>query len=271
MIDIYQSHSGLFDILRHQQYLSHLQTGKKKNTIVVYLHSHRTRHNIFTMKILATSLWALIGSVACMGENVSIDVGSLEEMQFKDISVPDSHVYNSEAAGGADGVISERGLPYWGANIYNNYQFAGRPLYYGWIIRLINTYQFRFQGTTWAIPSDVNGATYLANNFASSVNSLNHDQAVYRFTLPGGWCFDATAAPGWTYSSIPRQMLIDWVLDHCANYATWTLPSENAFQNAWLSSTGQLLYYFRVYPCNHNGVTDHGETYNSPGQPPAPW
>lgn len=223
------------------------------------------------MKILAAALWALIGSVSCMDGNSSIDAGSLEEMQFKYISVPASHVYNGEAAEGANNVISERGLPYWGANIYNNYYLAGRPLYNGWVVRMINTYQFRFQGTSYVIPSDVNGATYLANNFASSVHSLNDDRAVYGFRLPGGWCFDATAAVGWTYSSIPRQMLVDWVLDHCATFATWTLPSENSFQNAWLSTNGITLYYFRVYPCDHNGATDHGETYYSPGVPPAPW
>ncbi|KAB5586245.1 hypothetical protein GE09DRAFT_1277628 [Coniochaeta sp. 2T2.1] len=198
-------------------------------------------------------------------------------------SVPLSHIFhdpapvsplktvrNTTPEGAADG-ITERGLPYWGANIYNGYELGGRPLYNGWRINLRNTFQFRFQGNTYEIPTDVNGATWLANTFANSVGSLSHDQQVHGYRMAGGWCFDAQAIPGWRYSTIPRQMLIDWVLDHCANHAAWSLPQENTFQNAWYSTTGQFLFYFRVYPCDHNGITDHGETFNSPGQAPAPW
>ncbi|OIW35577.1 hypothetical protein CONLIGDRAFT_676491 [Coniochaeta ligniaria NRRL 30616] len=238
------------------------------------------------MKISLISLLALVGSVVCVPATNATDTAGLDDIQFKDISVPPSHIFHEEATvppsntvrdttlEGAGHDITERGLPglpYWGDNIYNNYQLGGRPLYNGWRVNMRNTYQFRFQGNSYEIPTDVNGATWLASTFSNSVNSLDHDQYVHGYRMQGGWCFDAQAYPGWRYSSIPRQMLNDWVLDHCATHAVWTFPQENTFQNAWHATTGEMLFYFRVYPCDHNGNTDHGETFDRPGQAPAPW
>ncbi|KAM7199393.1 hypothetical protein V8F20_005788 [Naviculisporaceae sp. PSN 640] len=155
--------------------------------------------------------------------------------------------------------LTPRALPDWGLNIHNDYTFQSDPNYLGWIIRLSNTYQFRFPSSTWTIPTDIDSAYWLAYTFANTLSTWNHSNRVSLQPIGGGWCVDASvsqAQGGWTYAMIPTKLAADWVLGHAADYINWGSPGpRNAFQNVWLSSDNRELYYFRLSPCQRDAST----------------
>lgn len=58
----------------------------------------------------------------------------------------------------------------------------------------MHTYQLRYPSSTWAMPTDIDSAYWLASTFANTLSSWDHGNAISNHAFGGGWCVDASVS-----------------------------------------------------------------------------